>query len=135
MSRQVLEVVRRGQEAFSRGDTAAVRETVTEDVEWGTTAAFPGIQPLYRGADELERWVGSIREAWARFEVSIDEVLYEGDEAAVIVERLAGSGRGSGADAEMSAFAVYWVRDGRVARRAAFLEKSEALEAAGLSEV
>jgi ketosteroid isomerase-like protein len=133
MPRNKIEVLRRALDAFARGDSSALTELATDDVEWGTTGGFAGIRPLYRGAAALDEWVRDIREAWAAFDVSVDEVLFETDEVAVVVERLTASGRGSGAPVDMRVFSAFWFRNGRICKRIARLERSEALEAVGLS--
>jgi len=78
--------------------------------------------------------VRDIREAWAEFDVSVDEVLFETDEVAVVVERLTASGLGSGTPVDMQVYSAFWFRDGRICKRVACLNRSEALEAVGLSE-
>ncbi len=134
MSQENVELVCRALEAFASGDTATLSGLAADDVEWGTTGGFAGIQPVYRGADALEEWVYDIREAWAEFELSIDEVLYDADPVVVVMEHLTASGLGSGARVDMRVFSAFWLRDGQIAKRVACLNRSEALEAAGVSE-
>jgi ketosteroid isomerase-like protein len=66
--------------------------------------------------------------------VSLDEVLHEGDNVVVVAELLRGRGRGSGVEVEMRVFSAYWFENGKLRRRAAFTERKDALEAAGLRE-
>jgi ketosteroid isomerase-like protein len=132
MSRENLEKLRRGQEGFSRGDLSAAKQVVAEDVDWGTTGTFPGIKAAYRGWEGMERWMEAVRSAWAWFEVSLGEVVRDTGDVLVVVERLRGQGRESGAEVEMKAFSVYWFEHGKIIRRRAFTEKAEALKAAEL---
>jgi hypothetical protein len=48
MSKETLAILRRGYEAFNRGDTSMILELAgelaTPDVEWGATGAFPGVE-------------------------------------------------------------------------------------------
>jgi ketosteroid isomerase-like protein len=137
MSQEMLATLRRGYEAFSRGDRSAVmelaREIGTPDVEWGATGVFPGVEGMYRGPEAIQKWMDVIRSAWEKFEVSIDEVLYDEDNVIVVTELLRGRGRESGVEVEMRVFAAYWFEQGRIRKRAAFTERKAALEAAGLS--
>ena len=48
--------IRRGQEAFNRGDLSAMAEVATADVEWSSTGVFPGIAPDYAGTEAIEQW-------------------------------------------------------------------------------
>ena len=134
MSQEMLETLRRGYEAFSRGDMSAVAGLATRDVEWGTTGAFPGIGGLHRGPEVIQQWADAIHSDWGDFEVSLDEVLYDGGDVVVVTERLRGRDRARGDDVEMRIYAAYWFEDGKVRRRAASTSRKVALEAAGLSE-
>jgi ketosteroid isomerase-like protein len=134
MSQQTLASLRRGYEAFNRGDMSAVRNLTSPDVEWGATGAFPGVEDIYRGPDGMQEWTDAIRSAWQEFEVALDEVLHDGGDVVVVAERLRGRGRESGAEVEMRVFSIYWFEDGKVRKRSAFTERKDALEAAGLSK-
>jgi ketosteroid isomerase-like protein len=138
MSKEMLATLRRGYEAFNRGDTSVIlefaREVATPDVEWGATGAFPGVEDTYRGPEAMQEWMDVIRSAWEQFEVALDEILHDGDDVIVITELLRGRGRGSGVEVEMRVFSAYWFEEGKLRRRAAFTERKAALEAAGLRE-
>ena len=58
MSEETLANLRRGYEAFNRGDASVAMELATPDVEWGTTGTFPGVVGVYRGPEALPRWMG-----------------------------------------------------------------------------
>jgi ketosteroid isomerase-like protein len=62
------------------------------------------------------------------------EFIDAGAGVVVAVIAMAGSGRGSGAPMDAPAAFVYEMRDGKVVRDRAFSSRSQALEAAGLSE-
>ena len=133
MSGEKIDIIRRGHAAFSEGDVVALKPTVAENVDWGTSAAFPGLEPVYRGSDALERWMEAVRSAWEWFEVTIDAVLADEDDFLVLRERLRGEGRESGAEVDMTIVAVYWFDDGKLARRRVFDSDAEALAAVGLA--
>ena len=132
MSQETLAKLRRGYEAFNRGDASVAIALSTPDVEWGATGAFSGVEGLYRGPEGIQEWMSVIRSAWEQFEVGLDEVLADQGDLLVVVERLRGRGRGSGAEVEMCVFAAYWFEEGKIRRRAAFTGSKAALEAAGL---
>jgi ketosteroid isomerase-like protein len=82
----------------------------------------------------MAEWMDVIRSEWDEFEVTLDEVLYDGEDVLVVAELLRGRGRESGAEVEMCIFSTYWFENGKLRRRAAFIERTAALEAAGLRE-
>jgi ketosteroid isomerase-like protein len=132
MSQETLAGLRRGYEGFNRGDPTAAIELATPDVEWGTTGSFPGLSGVYRGPEAIREWTEAVRSAWEEFNVSLDELIYDGDDVLVVAERLRGRGRGSGAEVEMVVYAVYSFIEGRVRKRQAFTERAAALAAAGI---
>jgi ketosteroid isomerase-like protein len=125
-----LELVRRGQAGFNRGDLSGMQDQVTPDVDWGAVGAFPGLADTYRGRGGLDEWMDAVRTAFSDFEVSLEEVLRDEDEMSVVVEHLHGHGRESGAEVEMRVYSVYWFTDGKIAKRRAFTSRDEALAAA-----
>ena len=98
---EMLETLRRGYEAFSRGDMSAVAELATRDVEWGTTGAFAGIDGLYRGPEVIQQWADAIHSDWGDVEVSLEEVLHDGDDVVVVAERLRGARGQAGVEADV----------------------------------
>jgi uncharacterized protein len=134
MSEETLETLRRGYEAFSQGDLPTVMALTTRDVEFGAAGVFAGIEGLYRGPEAIQEWSDVIDSDWVDFEVSLDEVLHDGDDLLVVAERLRGRERGSGDGVEVRIFAAYWFEGDKVRRRAASTSRKAALEAAGLRE-
>jgi ketosteroid isomerase-like protein len=138
MAQENVETLKRGYEVFNRGDSSEIvefaREIGAPDLEWGATGAFPGVESVYRGPEAIRDWMEVIRSEWKDFEVSLDEVLHEGDEVLIVAERLRGRGRESGAEVEMRVFSAYWFAGGKLKRRSAFIDPQEAREAAGLWE-
>ena len=128
-----LAILRRGYEAFNRGDVSEVAQLTTADVEWGATGTFPGVDGVYRGPGAMQEWADVIRSEWEEFSVTLGEVLHDDDELLVVCELLRGRGRSSHAEVEMRVFSVYRLDHGKVRKRQAFTEREEALKAAGLS--
>jgi ketosteroid isomerase-like protein len=77
-------------------------------------------------------WLDWLR-PWESYRVEIEDVIDAGDEVVVVP---CDYGRRTGMDVEVSVLGatVWTVRDGKVARVAFYVHRSEALEAAGLSE-
>ncbi|HEY1236978.1 MAG TPA: nuclear transport factor 2 family protein [Solirubrobacterales bacterium] len=129
MSRELIELVLIGHDGFNRGDLSEAKGNISEDVEWGTTGSWPGLDQTYHGPDALEEWMSILHAEWETFRVSLDEVIEDAGEAVVLVERLSGRGRESGVEVEMQVFTVYWSRGGKIVRRLSYRTRDEALAA------
>ena len=129
MSRDV-EIVRRSFEAWNDGDVAAIRHCYTEDAVIETPITEFG--RTFEGDDPLGRWIREMRETWA--EVSWDvERIFEGDGVVVSFYRSVSTGRASGIEVVRDLTGVHHIRDGLIARDRVFLDRDEALKAAGVS--
>ena len=129
MSRDV-EIVRRSFEAWNEGDVPAIRRCYTEDAVIETPITEFG--RTFEGDDPLGRWIREMRETWA--EVSWDvERIFEGDGVVVSFYRSVSTGRASGIEVVRDLTGVHHIRDGLIARDRVFLDRDEALEAAGVS--
>jgi ketosteroid isomerase-like protein len=87
----------------------------------------------YEGASGVIAWTRDIFEAFdatARFE--IEQVVADCDEFVVTLNRIAGVGARSRAPLLFRWAAVFWVREGRLARVVGYLRRGEALKAVGL---
>ena len=120
MSRETFANLKRGYEAFNRGDASVAMDLATPDVEWGTTGTFPGLVGVYRGPEALPRWMNAIRSAWEKFEVTPDEVVRDEGDVLVVAEQQRGRGRGSGVEVEMRVFSVYSFSGGEDPKAAGF---------------
>ena len=130
MSAEHQKTMREAYDSFNRGDASWAERLATDDVEWGTTATFPGMDPVYHGAAGVAKWMSVVRSEWEHFQVSLDEVLGETSDALAVVERIWGRGMGSGAEGQMLIFAVYrFDPEGKVAKRQAFTTREEAQDA------
>ena len=123
MSQENVEVVRR----FVVGDLDEALVYADPDIVWNPVEESAGQGPE------------AVRASWARWESAWDE--YEGvheeflDWHRVVVTLcLIGRGRGSGVQVEARLYDVYTLRGGLIVRMDEFAERSEALEAVGLSE-
>ena len=106
-------------------------ELFAPDVEWSPiivgTAGSERV--TYRGREGVERYYRDRAEVFGGGEVHIRSIEAFGD-AVVARARSTAQGRVSGATVEEDVFLVYWCRDGRLVRGAAFRSHREALEAA-----
>jgi ketosteroid isomerase-like protein len=92
------------------------------------------IRAVFRGwkHDALRRYWERFLEAWDGFDMGLTEFLDAGDH---VFNGLAinGRGRDSGAEVAMEFWQVWFIRGDRAARCEEYLDRSGALEAAGLT--
>jgi ketosteroid isomerase-like protein len=134
MSEENVEILRRGFEAFARGDIDAVLDVVGPDPEWA-----PGILPVMggnaiRGKNALRRFF--VQELWEAFDEFRAEPLSFEDlgDSVLAPTRYVARGERSGLEIEQTFFSVYTFREGKIVWFRDFETRSDALAAAGLSE-
>jgi ketosteroid isomerase-like protein len=133
MSEENVEIARRSFDAWNEGDVDALRRLYTEDVVVQTGMTEFG--RTFEGDDPIGRSVAELQETWA--EVHWDyERIFEGEADDVVVSfyRAIGVGRESGVEVVRELTGVYRLRDSLIVSERVFLDREEALEAAGLRE-
>jgi ketosteroid isomerase-like protein len=135
MSDQNIEVVRRVTDVMdAEGFEAALPvflEAAHPEVEWQEDPAWPG-SATYRGIEQV-REVILDRMGILDFDQRTEDLIDVGDKVVVLV-RWVGRGKASGAQGEISMAMVWTVRERAITRVEFFLDRAEALEAAGLWE-
>jgi len=132
MSRAEIETLRAVYEAISRGDWDAALRDAGPDFEFIPPDQNP-MAGTYRGGAAVR---GFFAELWTAFEeVSIEPGPFlEAHDSIVVSLLMTLSPADSGAKVEMRITHLWTMRDGRPVRVKVFLEREEALAAAGLSE-
>jgi ketosteroid isomerase-like protein len=131
MSQENVEIVRRIDDGWSRGDFSVGTNLMTSDFEWHqhAEAVEPG---SHRGA-AIGGAITKIFEVYEDFRVGPEEYIDAGDQV-VVTARVQATGKGSGVELDVRYSFVWTVRGGKLAELAVFLDRSRALEAAGLRE-
>jgi ketosteroid isomerase-like protein len=132
MSRENVEVVRAGFDALSRGDWDALIEVLDPDVEWRTTGQFVE-GGAYRGHDGVREFLTTLGGEFDDFRAEAERIT-DADDVVVVETRGSGVGKRSGARVEIEFTILVNLTEGRVTRLRNFMDRGEALEAAGLRE-
>jgi ketosteroid isomerase-like protein len=132
MSRENVETLRRGFDAWNRGDLDEWLAGFAPEGELQTSGRFPG-QGVYRGRAGLERYWAEIHEAAEEMSITVTDMRAIGDKVFVAVTAR-GRGKRSGVPVEGPIWFVSTFRDGLVVRTENYADPEEALEAAGLRE-
>ena len=108
-----------------------LRELVHERFELRLPPVYPDSQ-VFRGPDGLKRWVAKTREVWGEWRFEVERYLDAGDRVVALVHVVA-EGGASGVRLERDTAHVWTLADGKVTKCEVYLDRSEALEALGLS--
>ena len=137
MSEENVEIVREVYEAAASGDSAAVFALYDTAVEWDASRApmprLIGGGGVLRGHDGLRRFFRERNAIWGEVE-DVPKELIDAGEHVVSVDSERGRGRNSGVEVEMTQYAVWTIRNGKVVRVVWFPTRAAALETAGLSD-
>ena len=125
-----------GNRAWNAGDFRTAYATLPDQLVYRLAPIWPEARVL-RSREEVIEFFESFQETFPDARTASHEYL-EGDHGAVVAGfRVTGTGRASGAEAEMEIWQVWEIRDQEeltVTRVTEFTDRREALEAAGLSE-
>jgi ketosteroid isomerase-like protein len=133
MSRENVEVVRRGYEQFSATGEVLPEISAPEFV-WDMSH-FHGWpeQQLYVGVAGTEAFLSEWAGAWDDWQLDV-EALHDAGEKVVALVRQHGRSKAAGMPVEMSFAQVWTVRDGLQTRMEMYSDPREALQAVGLGE-
>ena len=119
MSKEPVEVVLQGVDAFNRRDVDGLVGVMHPEVVWEEGGVvFPDLPAAYHGRDGVRRWYQeAIADAWETFTVEPVDLRDEGDGRVVQIYRIRGRGRGSGVDVDMKIVQTMTVVDGHIVHR------------------
>jgi ketosteroid isomerase-like protein len=107
-----VELARRAWDAISRGDSDALRDTMTEDVVWRATARGTPWSGVHKGQDAVVDFLARVGEVSDFFQAQLVDVLASSERALWVFHA---SFRRGGRVAELDYLLLGRVRDGRFA--------------------
>ena len=123
--------VRRFVDAFNRRDISEVLGEADTDIQLDEWPEAPGARS-YRGPDGVRQALDTWFETWEWMHVEIEELREVGDRVFFVLHQRA-KGSSSGIEVEIKSWNVYSFGEGKLTRIQLFLDRDEALEAAGLT--
>jgi ketosteroid isomerase-like protein len=129
-----VDIARQVVDAYNHRDVEGLfAELATPDFEWypATVRALDG--GGYRGREGVERFTVDTDENWQELQIIAQEFRELGDRV-LVLGRLKGRGKASGARVDQPFTAVLDFRGDRLRRSRVYHDHAEALHAAGLSE-
>jgi ketosteroid isomerase-like protein len=132
MSQENVEAVRRVYERWGEGDFHAAVDLFDPTCSWYWARSSPRPEHISAPRQSRPTRVACWR-SWTHLTMEAEAIVAAGDSVLVDV-RQRGAGRASGVPTEAGYFTLWSFRGRKVIRIESFGERSEALEAAGLSE-
>jgi len=135
MSQENVELFRRALEAFNRRDLDALLEQLDPEAEWhpGVQSSLEGETTTFRGQEEVRKGLQGLIDAFEDLYLEVSEMRDLGDRV-LAMGRLQAHGTESGVEIESPWAYLVEFRSGKAIWVRAFLDRKEALDAAGLRE-
>jgi ketosteroid isomerase-like protein len=141
MSQENVEIVRRGYEVMGQvlkdypSDFPDLGAFLDPEIEWRGPREFPDLAEPRYGHEGVRSYIETLFEAIEDYRMVPEEFIDAGGDQVLVFSREGGRGRASGAEVVTQLTAHLWtIRDGKAVRMQSYWERSDALEAAGLSE-
>jgi ketosteroid isomerase-like protein len=119
-------------EATEPNRAEAFVERLDPEIEFEEDPSFPEAG-VYRGRTELLRYFRNFTAEFEQFVFEVEDMKVAGEDGVLVSFRQTGRGKGSGAEFDFQSAWLFTVREDRVVRIRSYLDRAEALEAAGLS--
>lgn len=117
--------------AFNARDVEAFAALTTPDFVW-----LPSMSPIegadFVGAEGIQRYFDGLGDVWEHFRILPGGELRSHEAGLLLLGRLDGLGRGSGAQVDAPLGMAFDLRDGQITRIRGFLNHADALRAVGL---
>jgi ketosteroid isomerase-like protein len=130
MSERNVEIIRAIYDDWSRGDLGLDR--FDPEITMVESETMPGA-PAAHGIDAVKRYIESFPNYWAEIRIEPQEYIDAGEQV-VVIARLIGRGRRSGAEVERLWAYVWTLREQRALRMEAYADRAEALRVVGLDD-
>jgi ketosteroid isomerase-like protein len=134
MSAENIELVRAATEAMERGDAEGALAALDTEIEWHATVGGVDEGRVARGHDEVVQGFLDYFEVWERIELRAEDFIDAGGEEVVVFFHEVAKGRKSGIVVETDTGTINTVRNGKIVRVRSYMDRDEALRAAGLSD-
>jgi ketosteroid isomerase-like protein len=132
ISEQNVDLVRRMHEAYLGPEPERALAFLDPDVVYDARERPDG--KLWRGHDGVRRAMTEWGEVWDEWEIATEGYLEAGSDKVLTLWRERGRGKGSGVSLEQSGANLVTVGGGRIVHIRMYVNRQEALEAAGMEE-
>jgi ketosteroid isomerase-like protein len=131
MSSQNVELVTRAYEAFNREGAKGTLPFLAPDVVWDESQLPPRRPGVFHGHDGIMELDQQNAELWLDIRADVESIVAAGEDKVVASLRARGRGRFTGEEVELWISHLWKVRAGKAVLVRLYLDRQEALEAAG----
>jgi ketosteroid isomerase-like protein len=124
-----VEIIRRGLDAYNRGDVEVVLETADPDIEFVPLRSLV-VGGSYRGHEGIRQFFEDLDEEWEDRLIHNEE-FRENDDSVLLLGEFEARGRASGMQMRSPVAWLFRLRAGKVVRMQAYSDQEEALRALG----
>ena len=132
MSQENVEVVQRAIAAVNDRDIEGYLACCTKDVELRTPLVSIG--GVYEGPEDIRRFFADLQDTSPDFRIEVERMEAIDQDRILALLHVTATGRASGIPTPAATANVYDLVDGKIRRVRIFLDRQQALEAAGLRE-
>ena len=126
--------LKRGFEAFSKGDLDAAAETWADDIRWdGTNDERMPLGGRIEGKDALKQALAGLGETWERFSAVPDE-FHDSDDTVIVLGHGEGKAKETGKELKWPFVQVWRFKEGKATEVLALADTFEVAKALGLAE-
>src|SRR5271166_4904780 len=126
MSQENVEIANRVIDAFNRRDAEGFFALAVPDFEWFPAMAGTAEGGGYEGREGIETYLVDIDDTWEEYRV-IAEECRDLDERVLMLGRIEGRGRASGAWIDSPTGTIFEFRGGKISRLRTYLDHAQAL--------
>ena len=131
MTSEAVAVVRAFFDLGAAGDFARMADSLDPDVVWFGTRGGLDEGQVVRGQDGWLEYMQEIQDPWKRFDVEVERII-DGGDAVVVFMRETAETRHGGLEVQNDTAVIIKVRQQRIVEMTGYLDRGEALRAAGL---
>jgi ketosteroid isomerase-like protein len=133
MSQENVELVKAMNEAYMAGEYFEALQVLDPEIEWRGTKGGLDEHMVYRGHEEVIKGFADNLMTWERLRLDYEQYIDAGDQVVVFVHEVA-RGLESGVELETDTAVVFRIENDRIVQARGYMNRTEALEAVGLTE-
>ena len=140
MSEENIQLVKRAYEALAKHDALGdwswfFQEFAHEDLELRPAGTYLDAASVYEGREGWARFWRDFSSAWDEWHFDPAEFeFFDAGDQVVVFARAVGTGKGSGVEVTQDEAHLWTISDGKLRLGVSYMDRVEALEAAGLRE-